>query len=125
MLAGNRFTRFNPAIGGTYKVSPTLTAYAGYAQNTRTPTASEIECSNPLTLCLLPTNLAGDPPNLKQVIARYARTPSARHSPSCYFSAPRFFCFGNRNALCAGRPGVALVRWGGQVFFELAKWLKL
>jgi iron complex outermembrane receptor protein len=50
-------------------VLPTLTAYAGYAQNTRTPTASEIECSNPLTPCLLPTNLAGDPPNLKQVIA--------------------------------------------------------
>jgi len=65
----NRFYHFNPAIGGTYKVLPTLTAYAGIAQNTRTPTASEIECSNPLTPCLLPTNLAGDPPNLKQVVA--------------------------------------------------------
>jgi iron complex outermembrane receptor protein len=46
-----------------------LTAYAGYAQNTRTPTANEIECSNPLKPCLLPTNLAGDPPNLRQVVA--------------------------------------------------------
>jgi len=44
----------------------------GLSQNTRTPTACEIECSNPLTPCLLPTNLAGDPPNLRQVIAHTA-----------------------------------------------------
>ena len=69
LTGDNRFFHFNPAIGGTYKVLPTLTAYVGLAQNTRTPTASEIECSNPLTPCLLPTNLAGDPPNLKQVVA--------------------------------------------------------
>jgi iron complex outermembrane receptor protein len=50
-------------------VLPTLTAYAGYSQNTRTPTASEIECSNPLQPCLLPSNLAGDPPTLRQVVA--------------------------------------------------------
>jgi iron complex outermembrane recepter protein len=65
----NRYDHINPAIGGTYKLSPTITAYAGFAENTRTPTASEIECSNPLTPCLLPTNLAGDPPTLKQVVA--------------------------------------------------------
>jgi outer membrane receptor protein involved in Fe transport len=69
LTGDNRFTHFNPAIGATYKLLPTLTAYAGFAENTRTPTASEIECSNPLTPCLLPTNLAGDPPNLKQVVA--------------------------------------------------------
>jgi iron complex outermembrane recepter protein len=69
LTGDNRFYHVNPAIGATYKVLPTLTAYAGIAQNTRTPTASEIECSNPLTPCLLPTNLAGDPPNLKQVVA--------------------------------------------------------
>jgi iron complex outermembrane receptor protein len=65
----NRFAHFNPAIGATYKVLPTMTLYGGISQNTRTPTASEIECSNPLTPCLLPTNLAGDPPNLHQVVA--------------------------------------------------------
>jgi len=69
LTGDNRFTHFNPAIGATYKLLPTVTAYAGFAENTRTPTASEIECSNPLTPCLLPTNLAGDPPNLKQVVA--------------------------------------------------------
>jgi iron complex outermembrane recepter protein len=68
----NRFVHFNPAIGATYKVLPTMTVYGGLSQNTRTPTASEIECSNPLTPCLLPTNLAGDPPNLRQVIAHTA-----------------------------------------------------
>jgi iron complex outermembrane receptor protein len=65
----NRFVHFNPAIGATYKVSPAVTLYAGWSQNTRTPTASEIECSNPSTPCLLPTNLAGDPPKLRQVIS--------------------------------------------------------
>lgn len=49
-----------------------MTLYGGLSQNTRTPTASEIECSNPLTPCLLPTNLAGDPPNLHQVVAHTA-----------------------------------------------------
>jgi iron complex outermembrane receptor protein len=66
----NRFVHFNPAIGATYKVLPGMTLYGGIADNTRTPTASEIECSDPLTPCLLPTNLAGDPPNLKQVLSQ-------------------------------------------------------
>jgi iron complex outermembrane receptor protein len=68
----NRFVHFNPALGATYRVLPTTTVYGGLSQNTRTPTASEIECSNPLTPCLLPTNLAGDPPNLHQVVAKTA-----------------------------------------------------
>ena len=72
-LTGNsRFSHFNPAIGGTYKLTPTLTAYAGISTNTRTPTASEIECSDPTKPCLLPSNLAGDPPNLRQVVAHTA-----------------------------------------------------
>jgi len=66
----NRFVHFNPAVGATYALLPTMTVYGGISQNTRTPTASEIECSNPATPCLLPTNLAGDPPNLKQVVSQ-------------------------------------------------------
>jgi iron complex outermembrane receptor protein len=65
----NRFTHFDPAAGVTYKVSPDVTVYAGFSINNRAPTPSEIECSDPLQPCLLPSNLAGDPPNLKQVIA--------------------------------------------------------
>jgi iron complex outermembrane receptor protein len=65
----NRFTHFNPALGATYKLGRNATLYAGYSTNNRAPTAGEIECSNPLQPCLLPTSLAGDPPNLRQVIA--------------------------------------------------------
>lgn len=65
----NRYNHFNPAIGATYKLLPNVTAYAGYSTTNRAPTASEIECSDPLLPCLLPANLAGDPPNLRQVIA--------------------------------------------------------
>jgi iron complex outermembrane receptor protein len=65
----NRYDHFNPALGATYKITSAVTAYAGYSQTNRAPDASEIECSDPLLPCLLPTNLAGDPPTLKQVIA--------------------------------------------------------
>ncbi len=65
----NRFAHFNPALGATLKVTPDVTVYAGYSINNRTPTPSEIECSNPAQPCLLPSNLSGDPPNLKQVIS--------------------------------------------------------
>ena len=68
----NRYVHFNPALGATFRVLPTVTLYGGISENNRTPTASEIECSNPLTPCLLPTNLAGDPPTLRQVIAHTA-----------------------------------------------------
>ncbi len=68
----NRYSHFNPAIGGTYALQPATTLYAGLSQGTRTPTASEIECSNPLQPCLLPSSLAGDPPGLRQVVARTA-----------------------------------------------------
>jgi iron complex outermembrane receptor protein len=65
----NRFNHFNPALGATYALSSSLTIYAGWSVNNRAPTASEIECSDPLRPCLLPSDLAGDPPNLKQVVA--------------------------------------------------------
>jgi iron complex outermembrane recepter protein len=69
-LTGNsRFSRFNPALGATYKIVPALTAYAGYSEGNRAPTPSEIECSNPAQPCLLPSALSSDPP-LKQVVAR-------------------------------------------------------
>ena len=69
LTGSNRFVHFNPAIGATYKLLPSMTLYGGWSVNNRAPTASEIECSDPLTPCLLPTNLAGDPPTLKQVIS--------------------------------------------------------
>lgn len=65
----NRYTHFNPALGAAYKITDQVTAYGGLSKTNRAPTASEIECSDPLLPCLLPANLAGDPPTLKQVIA--------------------------------------------------------
>jgi iron complex outermembrane recepter protein len=66
----NRFTHLNPAIGATYKLLRNVTVFGSYATNNRAPTASEIECSNPEQPCLLPSSLASDPPNLKQVVAK-------------------------------------------------------
>ena len=43
--------------------------YGSFAINNRAPTASELECANPAAPCLLPTNLASDPP-LKQVVSK-------------------------------------------------------
>jgi iron complex outermembrane receptor protein len=63
------YARFNPAIGATYKIAPTMTVYAGYAEANRAPTAGELACSNPLQPCILPAFLSSDPPNLKQVVA--------------------------------------------------------
>jgi iron complex outermembrane receptor protein len=66
----NRYSRFNPAIGATYKLAPGLTAYLGYAEANRTPSPSEIECSSPTQPCLLPSSLSADPPGLKQVVSQ-------------------------------------------------------
>jgi iron complex outermembrane receptor protein len=69
-LDGNdRFAHFDPSAGVTYKILPRLTVYGSYAINNRAPTASELECANPAAPCLLPTNLASDPP-LKQVVSK-------------------------------------------------------
>jgi outer membrane receptor protein involved in Fe transport len=65
----NSYSRFNPAFGLTEKLMRKLTAYAGYSEGSRAPTAGEIECSNPQAPCLLPSSLSSDPPNLKQVVS--------------------------------------------------------
>jgi len=68
-LTGNHtYTRFNPAIGMTYKVTPWLTAYAGYAEANRAPTPAELSCAGPTNACSLANFFVGDP-NLKQVVA--------------------------------------------------------
>ncbi len=71
LLTGhNRYSHLNPAVGASYQLTPALNAYVGWSENSRTPTASEIECSDPTHPCLLPSSLAADPPTLRQVIAR-------------------------------------------------------
>ena len=68
-LNGNEaFDRFNPMIGGTYKITSGLTAYAGYSEANRAPTPLELECANPAMPCIIATFLVSDPP-LKQVVS--------------------------------------------------------
>ena len=68
-LTGNHsYSRFNPAAGVTYKVTPWLTAYAGYAEANRAPTPAELSCASPADSCSLANFFVGDP-NLKQVVA--------------------------------------------------------
>jgi iron complex outermembrane receptor protein len=70
LSGADTYSRFNPAIGITYALGEDLSVYAGYAEGSRAPTASEIECSDPKAPCLLPSSLSADPPNLKLVVSR-------------------------------------------------------
>jgi outer membrane receptor protein involved in Fe transport len=63
------YTRFNPIIGGTYKITSGLTAYAGYSEANRAPTPLELGCADPAHPCIIAAFLVSDPP-LKQVVSR-------------------------------------------------------
>jgi outer membrane receptor protein involved in Fe transport len=62
------YTRFNPIVGGTYKINSGLTAYAGYSEANRAPTPLELGCADPNNPCIIATFLVSDPP-LKQVVS--------------------------------------------------------
>src|SRR5215469_4402990 len=69
-LSGSaRFTRFNPSVGATYKITPNVTGYFNFAQANRTPTPGEIACSDPTRPCSLDLFLTSDPPGLQQIVA--------------------------------------------------------
>ena len=68
-LDGNHsYTRLNPAAGLAYKVTPWLTAYAGYAETNRAPTPTELSCASAASPCSLANFFVGDP-DLKQVVS--------------------------------------------------------
>jgi outer membrane receptor protein involved in Fe transport len=64
----NNYTRFNPMLGGTYKITSELTAYGGYSEANRVPTPLELGCADPTHPCILATFLVSDPP-LQQVVS--------------------------------------------------------
>ena len=69
-LSGSaRFTRFNPSVGATYKITPNVTGYFNFAQANRAPTPGEIACSDPTRPCSLDLYLTSDPPGLQQIVA--------------------------------------------------------
>ncbi|WP_163535803.1 TonB-dependent receptor domain-containing protein, partial [Klebsiella pneumoniae] len=60
-LNGNAtYSRFNPIIGGTYKITPGITAYAGYSEANRAPTPLELGCADPARPCIIATFLVSD-----------------------------------------------------------------
>jgi iron complex outermembrane receptor protein len=68
-LTGNHaYNRFNPAFGLTYRLTPGITLYGGYAESNRAPTPAELTCNDPASPCSLANFFTGDPP-LKQVVA--------------------------------------------------------
>jgi outer membrane receptor protein involved in Fe transport len=69
LTSRNHYDRFDPVIGGAFKITPDVTAYAGYSQANRAPTPLELGCANPLQPCIIDSFLVSDPP-LKQVVSR-------------------------------------------------------
>ena len=68
-LNGNdTYTHFNPIIGGTYKITPGITAYAGFSEANRAPTPLELGCADPAHPCIIASFLVADPP-LQQVVS--------------------------------------------------------
>ncbi len=69
LTAKQSWSRINPTIGLTYKPSDNYSTYVSYSESNRAPTSIELGCSNPLAACLLPTQMADDPP-LDDVVSK-------------------------------------------------------
>ena len=66
--SSNTYERFNPIVGGTYKILRGVSLYGGYSEANRAPVIAELACADPNNPCLLPSFLTSDPP-LKQVVS--------------------------------------------------------
>jgi iron complex outermembrane receptor protein len=70
LLSGfSNFMHVNPTIGFTYKLTPDINFYAGYAMTNRTPTPLELGCADPNNPCIIDNFLVSDP-KLKQVVGQ-------------------------------------------------------
>ena len=67
------FVRFNPIVGGTFKLTPEIGAYASYSEANRAPTPLELGCADPNRPCIIDSFLVSDPA-LKQVVSRTVET---------------------------------------------------
>jgi iron complex outermembrane receptor protein len=71
-LTGNHeYDGLNPAIELVWQAADDISTYAEFEQSSRTPTAAELSCANPLQPCLFPLSFISDP-SLKQVVAQTA-----------------------------------------------------
>ena len=54
LLSGNSvYFHINPTVGLTYKLTPDINFYAGYAMTNRTPTPLELGCASPTDPCII------------------------------------------------------------------------
>ena len=68
LLSGySDYFHLNPTVGLTYKITPDINFYGGYAMTNRTPTPLELGCASPTFPCIIDNFLSSDPP-LKQVV---------------------------------------------------------
>jgi iron complex outermembrane receptor protein len=72
------YSHFNPMIGATYKLTPNVSLYGGFAVANRAPTPLELACADPQRPCLIDTALVGDP-NLQQVVTYTAEAGLRGH----------------------------------------------
>ena len=63
------FGRFNPAVGVTFRLTPSMTLYGSYGESTRAPSPVELACASEDAPCNLPNAFLTDPP-LEQVVAK-------------------------------------------------------
>ena len=68
LTSRNQYTRFNPVVGLTFRITPNITAYGGYSEANRAPTPLELGCSDPAHPCQIDQFLIADPP-LQQVVS--------------------------------------------------------
>jgi outer membrane receptor protein involved in Fe transport len=59
----------NPAAELVWRASDNSSIYAEFEQSSRTPTAAELSCANPLQPCVFPLSFLSDP-GLRQVVAQ-------------------------------------------------------
>jgi iron complex outermembrane recepter protein len=70
LLSGySDYFHLNPTAGLTYKITPDINFYGGYAMTNRTPTPLELGCASPTDPCIINNFLSSDPP-LKQVVGQ-------------------------------------------------------
>ncbi len=67
------FFHLNPVVGLTYKITPDINFYAGYAMSNRAPTPLELGCADPNHPCIIDNFLSSDP-KLQQVVGQTFET---------------------------------------------------
>jgi len=73
-LTGNhQYEGVNPAAELVWHAADNVSGYAEFEQSSRTPTAAELSCANPLQPCVFPLSFLSDP-GLRQVIAQTVET---------------------------------------------------